>query len=254
MTSKELLADFQRMLKEKWEYVMGSSSPGAVDCSGAFVWSFGQHGKSIYHGSNRILRTEIRELLPIDQWKPGMAAFKRRMPGQQGYALPESYQPGGKHYNGDLNDYYHIGLVDEDGSVLNAQSTQTGFVRSKLDGSWCGVGYLKQVDYGQIEAGTTAVLALVIAQSGNMVRLRKNPSDKAETLYKVPLGATVQVLAQAEGWATVEYQGMRGYMMAEFLQTAEQSQIEDGEAVSILLPRSDAEKLYDALLDALARG
>ena len=68
MTSKELLADFQRMLKEKWEYVMGSSSPGAVDCSGAFVWSFGQHGKSIYHGSNRILRTEIRELLPIDQW------------------------------------------------------------------------------------------------------------------------------------------------------------------------------------------
>lgn len=248
MTQREIIADFQRMLSEKWEYVLSSSSPGAVDCSGAFVWSYGQHGKSIFHGSNRILRTEIVALLPIDRWKPGMAAFKRRTPGQQGYALPESYQPGGKHYNGDLNDYYHIGLVDDGGGVLNAQSSKTGFVRSKLDGSWCGVGYLKQVDYGEVQQ---AISAVVTAPSGSNVRMRKNPSEKAETLRKIPLGERVSVYGTSREWSCISYEGISGYMLSAFLEMEGETSPREEEKVELLLDREDALRLQTALADAL---
>lgn len=248
MTQREIIADFQRMLDEKWEYVLASSSPGAVDCSGAFVWSFARHGLSIFHGSNRILRTEIVALLPIDQWKPGMAAFKRRVPGQQGYALPESYQPGGKHFNGDLNDYYHIGLVDDGGGVLNAQSSKTGFVRSKLDGSWCGVGYLKQVDYGDAKEAASAV---VTAISGSNVRMRKSPSEKAETLRKIPLGERVSVYGSSGEWSYIGYGGDSGYMLSEFLEMTGGESPKEEEKVQLLLDREDAMRLQTALADAL---
>ena len=37
--------------------------------------------------------------------------FKKRAPGDAYYDLPPRYQNGGADYNGDLNDYYHIGTV-----------------------------------------------------------------------------------------------------------------------------------------------
>lgn len=70
-----ILGDFQRMLDEHWKYTAGAAEAGNVDCSGAFVWSYRQHGQSIYHGSNRIARTEIVELVPISAAKPGMAVL-----------------------------------------------------------------------------------------------------------------------------------------------------------------------------------
>ena len=99
------------------------------DCSGAFVRAYKSAGLSIYHGSNRIARVSVRQLLPPDQARPGMAAFKGSRPGEKGYDLPGEYRPGGQYYTGDLVDYYHIGLVDSDPQyVINAQSTQTGVV------------------------------------------------------------------------------------------------------------------------------
>ena len=222
MTANELISLFEKMYLEKWAYGWGASSVGAVDCAGAFVWAYRQHGKSIYHGSNRIQRTEILEMLPIDRWEPGMAAFKRRTPSQQGYALPESYHPSGKHYNGDLNDYYHIGLVDDGGGVLNAQSSKTGFVRSKLDGSWCGVARLKQVTYEEKEGGQ---MATIKTADGNPVKLRGDPSTKNAYLYKLASGAAVEVLEKAindagEEWAKVKAGNMTGYVMAKYLEGA----------------------------------
>ena len=36
------------------------------------VYVFRKYGHSIYHGSNRIARVEVDELLPISQAKPGI--------------------------------------------------------------------------------------------------------------------------------------------------------------------------------------
>lgn len=38
-------------------------------------------------------------------------------------------------------------------NVLNAQSTKTGFVRSKITENWDAVGYGKQIDYNGEDTG-----------------------------------------------------------------------------------------------------
>lgn len=215
-----LLADFQRMLREHWGYEWGKAETGCVDCSGAFAWAYAQHGQSIYQGSNRIARLYVAKLLPISAAKPGMAAFKARPPGSAGYALPSGYQPGGRHYNGDLQDYYHIGLVDDDPKyILNAQSTKTGFVRSPISQGWDAVGYLLAVDYGteQSEGDETMQTMTVVADSGSTVNLRTRPDSGAKLLDRIPVGTQVQVLTISGGWATVQHDGLTGYMMDKYL-------------------------------------
>lgn len=149
-----LVKQFQRMWQEDWEYVWGASSTGKVDCSGAFVWAYRQQGAKIYHGSNRIARVHVERLIPIDEALrdglivPGMAAFRSRKPGQSKYELGKQYKEGGEYYTGDLNGYYHIGLVDEDtGYVLNAAGTSSDFDRHPIGENWSHVARLLDVDY-----------------------------------------------------------------------------------------------------------
>lgn len=214
-----IIALFQRMQKEHWDYKWGVAKEGCVDCSGAFMWAYKKYGKSIYKGSNRIARSYAVELLPISAAKPGMAAFKARAPNESGYALPAKYKQGGKRYNGDLRDFYHIGLVDEDTRyILNAQSEKTGFVRSPISQGWDCVAYLKAVDYGTTTKGDDGMQTMVVtADSGGTVNLRSRPDKSATVLAKVPIGKTVQVLGVEDDWAIVQRDGVTGYMMAQYL-------------------------------------
>ena len=172
-------------------------------------------------------RVEVVALIPIGSAKlvPGMAAFKRHNPGESGYNLPSGYKPGQPYYNGDLSDYYHVGLVDTDVTrVLNAQGRATGFVSSPISQNWSYVALLKQVDYGsadvpaaspvQPDAGT----ATVYAANGKPVRLRKTPSKELPYLAEVPVGERVILRGlDQNGWTPVTYKGRDGYMMSEFL-------------------------------------
>lgn len=118
------------------------------DCSGAFVRAYKAQGMSIYHGSNRIAREHVEALLPVAEARPGMAVFKARAPGEKYYALPAEYRQGKGRCNGDLNDYYHIGLVDEDGAhVLHCANVQSGFVRGDLTQGWVAAARLREVSY-----------------------------------------------------------------------------------------------------------
>lgn len=236
----DILSDFQIMWKEKWSY-SSDIKRGQVDCSGAFVWSYQQHGCSIYHGSNRIARTEVVKLIPIKQAKivPGMAAFKAKEPpfifNTNGYSLPDSYKKGGSYYNGDLNDYYHIGLVSEDSkSVYNAQNLQNGFVKSDISNGWTHVAYLKQVEYNKVSVKNPEIVVknetvdsssklsgIVIASSGQFVKMRKTPSKNQSVYWNVPVKAQVDILEEpSNGWAKIRYEGREGYMMEEFLDIA----------------------------------
>lgn len=158
----DLVNQAQKMWQEDWEYVWGGSSKNSIDCSGVLVYVYKQHGKKIYHGSNRIARVHVEALIPVDDAirndliVPGMVAFKRRRPGEGRYALPDQYKEGGDRYNGDLNDYYHIGVVDEDVRyILNAQGTQRDFERDKITDNWSHVARLLDVDYGEKETEET---------------------------------------------------------------------------------------------------
>lgn len=193
------------------------------DCSGAFVDSYNLHGENIYHGSNRIVRVYVEQLLPISKAKPGYAAFKLHKPGEDGYSLPSEYKSGGKYYNGDLNDYYHIGLVGADGKrVINAQSTSKGFTNTDLS-QWACVAKLKAVQYDDIEGGDEPMddmplyIAKVTAESGKTVNMRRNPSMNASVLKAIPIGEEVEVMDVLDGWSKISYNGQDGYMMSKFL-------------------------------------
>lgn len=242
-----LIAYFRLMYQEHWSYGVDTKY-GQVDCSGAFVWAYNQEGHGIYHGSNRIARTEVLQLIPIKQAtiKPGMAAFKRRDPGSSGYSLPSSYQTGGSNYNGDLGDYYHIGLVAEDTSkVYNAQSSATGFVASDIFKGWTHVAYLSQVDYNGEEVSYTPLpevsspsptpapsvsepvvdtapvsygTAVVRAEMGKSVKMRNKPSKTERLYWDVPVGAVVDITGpEKSGWTPIRYGARKGWMMTEYL-------------------------------------
>lgn len=260
--AQAILDDFHRMLRERWRYRWGAASDGEVDCSGAFVWSWRQHGKSIYHGSNRIARRYTGRLIPTAQARsmglivPGMAVFKAHEPGGAGYALPSAYRPGGELYNGDLNDYYHIGLVDEDTAfVLNAQSAKTGFVRSRLTENWSHVAFLTDVAYDWKEDHMQAKV------TGGRLRLRAAPAATAPVLLSIPDGAAVTVLGDAEnGWRQVRAEGRTGYVMAQYLTkegsgTSAPEEAADAEStVTLKVPVNAARALLDELIARLGVG
>ena len=264
VNSAALVTDFQQMYNDKWGYIPGTSGQTwtqadqdkkaqtdsgvakygkqwvghkVADCSGAFVYSFKQHGLSIYHGSNRIVRKYIEALLPPSMAEPGMAAFKKRKPGEQYYDLPADYKKGGSYYNGDLNDYYHIGLVDDDTAyVLNSASTSSGFKRSKLADGWCAVAKLKDITYeGGVSPVERLYSATVYADSGNTVNLRKSPSSSAVRVCTVPVGGVVEVLNEYNNeWAEIKYGEKTGYMMRKFLQKNEEAPVNNQNLIDAL--------------------
>ena len=240
---QQLIALFRRMYDEHWRYVWGKAETGCVDCSGAFVWAYRQFGKTIAHGSNTIARQYVAELLPVSAASPGMAAFKKLSPGANGYSLPEKFRPGGAAYNGDLGDYYHIGLVDETGRyVLNAQGTQAGFTRTKIS-KWACVGKLKAVQYDKNEEAKPMQDYIVTAPNGGLVNLRENPNERAAILTRVRSGEKVQAVALDDpDWMRVDYAGKIGYMMSRYLVPASESY-----HGSITLNQSDVEKAQQAI-------
>jgi len=263
-----LIADFQTMFRDRWGYIPATAGEvwtqgkqdratsemvrkygqqwvghRVADCSGAFVWAYKQHGLSIYHGSNRIARKYVAELLPIAQARPGMAAFKARRPGEQQYDLPAEYRQGGQYYTGDLNDYYHIGLIDTDPRyVLNSRSTASGFVRSKLADGWDCCGYLKAVTYEGSDEPVQEILyqATVVSSNGKPVNLRAAPSKQAQIMARIPVGTLAEVLNEYdETWAEICCNGRAGYMMREFLERNQEQPGPDIQAVLQLLEEAE---------------
>lgn len=234
-----LIAEFQTMLREHWAYDWSGAQRGKVSCAGAFVYAYKQHGISISHGSNYMARNEVEALIPINvaNIMPGMAAFKLRAPSDAKYDLPDKYRKGGASYNGDLNDYYHVGLVDTDTSqVLNAQSSSTGFVSSSISKGWSHVAYLKQVNYGTEEQASTpsigvsgtlqtetvSSVAYVYAANGLPVKMRDKPSESCRLWTELPVGTKVTIRGKdSGGWTPVRWNAKDGYIMTKFLVAGE---------------------------------
>ncbi len=255
---KKLLAVFRQMYLEHWAYQWGKAERGCVDCSGAFTYAFRLFDKTIAHGSNSIARSHVGVLLPVSQARPGMAAFKLYAPGEPGYDLPNKFREGGAAYNGDLNDYHHVGLVDSDPNyVLNARGTEYGFCRNEIRDGWDCVAYLKNVDYdegGDEPMPGEKVLARVVlpeGASGSTVNLRSEPSKNGKIRKRIPVGATVTVLTDQEFWCEVEAEGVSGWMMSNYLEYAGQG----GESGDELSPeiRERLSKAFLTISDAVVQ-
>ena len=94
----------------------GDGSDGTCDCIGLIIGGIRRCGLKWtgIHGSNYAARkaaVNFKKVNSTSDLEVGDTVYKGCAPGSSGYALPARYKQGGVYYNGDLTDYYHVGVV-----------------------------------------------------------------------------------------------------------------------------------------------
>lgn len=213
----------------------GDGSDGTCDCIGLAIGALRRAGLKWtgIHGSNYAARNQtinLRQITSIQDLEEADFVYKAYEPGHSKYKLPDRYKPGKAYYNGDLKDYYHVGVVTSVNPLnITHMTSPTVKVDTKL-GNWGYYGKNKPLMEAmkkefQIElpvitepVATPNAKAVVTAQKGKYVKMRAKPS-KLCTLYdEVPVGATVTIVEPGEEWAKISYGRRKGwYMQAQYL-------------------------------------
>ncbi len=212
-------------------------SDGSCDCIGLVKGALRKSGvepKGL-KGTNYAQRYTIKNQYSVgdgSKCKLGDVVLKYKEPGESGYDLPEAYQQGGSSYNGDLRDYYHIGVVTGVNPLVITHMTSPSAKKDTKVGQWKIGGEVPQVDYGSEpgpeptpeppEPTPTTLYAEVYAESGKTVNIRKRASTDSPLVERVPIGDTVEVTEKGDEWCKVSYRDnkratWRGYMMTKFL-------------------------------------
>lgn len=285
----ELLAYAQ---KKMIPYVPGGSSLEGMDCQGLCEYLLIRCGvkKSECNlaGSNAHYRACVWTGTPEECKKKfgcvpaGAWLFILQNNGGE----PDKYKKDG------IGNASHMGVYLGGNVAIHASSSRGKVAESAFsgktipNGGWNRVGLPKWVDYGiDVEEGegymaqekTTAMYdARVVTANGGHLNFRKAPRKGGTDMGDIPCGEILQVFEEVDSdWAKVWWEGKFGYVMREFLQpileesevaeegtsAAEQTDtgaffdgLLEGETVQVTLPRNVAERLYEALLEAMARG
>lgn len=223
----------------------GDGSDGTCDCIGLIIGAIRRMGLKWtgIHGTNWTARcgsVKFRAITSENDLELGDIVMKARKPGDSKYNLPDRYKKGGKYYNGDLTDYYHVGVVTslEPLNITHMSSKMT--VDKKL-GQWkyamrvktlVDAGAYKIPELPDVDLPTQPVIyippeetphkgqkAKVVAPSGRYVKMRAEPSQKCKLYEEVPVGAIVTIEQPGETWAKISYGKRKNwYMMAKFLE------------------------------------
>ena len=228
---KALIEKFQYALDNSWGYIWGTAGDlwteskqraatrsttvqygkkwighYVADCSGLFSWAFKKLGGYMYHGSDTMYRkytTDCGEL------KSGKRTDGRELePGTAVFVWKKADQKWG-----------HVGLYIGNGWVIEAASTQSGVIRSKVSASkWTHWGWLKGVE----EVKPEPIPAGYARVTGTRVALRSAPTTQASVLTRVDTGKNVKLeTPPPEEWAYVSYGGKKGWMMKKFIKENE---------------------------------
>lgn len=138
----------------------------------------------------------------------------------------------------------HTGVALGDGTSVHARGTAYGVVMQKVEEyPWTHWAMIANDNEQQQESGGVYT-ATAKAPDGGSINVRKAASKNADRVTRVPSNSAVLVLSEQDGWCEVQYNGMQGWMMAQYLfrQTDE-----DKNTVSITLPRELAAALKAAL-------
>ncbi len=226
ITFEALIGKFQYALKNKWGYIYGTA--GSVwteakqkaatraqtvkwgkqwvghyvaDCSGLFTWAFHELGGYMYHGSDTMFRKYTTSSGALKNGK--RTDGKELKPGTAVFVWKEEDQK-----------YGHVGLFIGGDEVIEAASTQSGIIKSKVTASkWEYWGELKGVSYNPepIPKGYAEV-------TGKRVALRKAPSTSAGIITRIDTGNRVKIEEPPPSdWDYISFEGKQGYMMKQFL-------------------------------------
>ncbi len=266
INASDLIALFEQAHSEGWGYIWGRSGQvwteanqkaatramtvkhgskwigkRVADCSGLFVWAFKQLGGSIYQGSNTIWNKYCSAKGTISQGmtlKPGTAVFLTKN--------------GNRH---------HIGLLVGNNTVIEARGTAYGVVTSALS-RWDEWGELKAVSYSG-EKGEAVKMTIQRGSTGEVVTALQNrlialgyaiaadgsfgqKTENAVRMFQASKGLTVDGICGPATWAAFDTDG----------NTQKQPEMGDSdaaEAITIQIPRAEAETMQAALKSLLGR-
>lgn len=209
----------------------GSGKDGTCDCIGLIIGALGK--KYDLHSSNYFARYQMRtldSLLDESQLHVGSIVYKSRRDTSN---LNARYQPGGRYYNGDMLDYYHVGVVTSIAPLEITHCTSSGNINGiaydSIIKAWSQFGDLLDVDLTaeEVEDG---MLYTVTSPNGKPVNLRMRPDKSSPKVGEIPVGEDVTVVEKADGWGKLRWNGLSGYMMEEFL-LAEDETIDESAVV-----------------------
>lgn len=219
MNNSTFLAGVRRIADARPVYrTGGTGADGTCDCIGLIMGAIGK--KYELHSTNYFARFQMASLDALadeSQLHPGSIVYKSRRDTAQ---LNERYQPGGRYYNGDMLDYYHVGVVTAIDPLEITHCTSTGNVDGiAYDDSiraWSHFGELLDVTLEE-ENEVDGMLYTVTSANGKPVNLRMRPDKSSLKIGEIPVGEDVTVTEEADGWCKVRWKGLSGYMMREFL-------------------------------------
>jgi hypothetical protein len=247
---KQFLTKVEEIAAEEPGYQRGHYGQDHLcDCIGLIIGAIRRAGGEWRgtHGSNYAARAEVDKIKPIvgtGDLRPGEVVFKAYDPGQGGYKLPGKYEKGGEYYNGDLRDYYHVGVVM---SVYPLRIRHMTTPRQKTDtsiGKWSYHGCLKKISESEEEGKP---LGKVIISGGNPdkeINIRASASIKGVDLGDIPQGAEAELIEGGGYWNRIRWNGITGYVKSEFVHPVEEAAAA-GETVTV--NRAELEKAYDIL-------
>lgn len=257
MTAQAFLQAVKGIVAERPTYRLGGNgSDGTCDCVGLLMGAMDrvQRREWPLHSSNYFSRWMIDRLDRIDDavLLPGMAVVKGRTNTGE---LNDRYKSGGRYYNGDLRDYYHIGVVVSTQPLMIQHCTSGGGVSGIVTDTslrgWTHAGRITDIAYVEDIEMPDTKRATIRTEDGNPLKLRADPSTKKPFLAKMPNGDRVDVYADAQGWAKVVWKGYTGYCMSQFLVYDEP----DGGIVDgIVIERELAQRLLETLTAQMGRG
>lgn len=155
----------EEIAREKPRYRKGGSGKdGTCDCIGLIIGALRRASATWtgIHGSNYAARKEtidLREIRSASELQPGELVFKHTRPGQKSYDLPARYRKGGSDYNGDLLDYYHVGVVLSASPLRICHVTGTGAELDTSLGKWTHHGWCRKVAAAVQPATAASALA-----------------------------------------------------------------------------------------------
>lgn len=229
----------------------GDGTNGECDCIGLIIGALRLGGTEWpwTHGSNYTARYRMRWLSPLanaNSLRPGQLVFKAHEPGADGWKLPTTY-------NGhpDQRDYYHVGVVASTNplDIVHCTGVEGGIKHDSKVGAWNWHGEIDLVTY---EGGAAMEPYMVI---GGRLNLRNGPGYQYQLMTQIPDGTVIGAAEDPKtpGWMRAEYDGISGYVMAQFLEKVDvqDAPAESGEPVTLVLEREMAEALLSMLTDAL---
>ena len=236
---KEFLAKIQVIKDLNPAYKQpGDGSNGVCDCIGLIIGAIRRMGLKWngIHGSNYAARYEtvdLEEVRSTEQLELGDLVYKACEKGslKHKWDLPQRYWKGGKYYNGDLKDYYHVGVVTKVNPLNITHMTSPRMkVDTNLNGGWNYHGKAKPIWNAAsnkpsetkptvpADTPTDGCTAVVVSDNGKPVKMREYPSTSCRTWDALPVGTVVTIDEPGETWAKISYGRRKGwYMMSQFL-------------------------------------